>query len=255
MRAKKQGKLSFKTGWTRWWPFLTRAFRLGWGGLTRLLVRRRFLVGVGSFLLLVAVGWTIGRRLSPVVTSPPLTVADRAGAVDKKAPDYAAVLQERQADPAVLRSQLPAEEADRTAPAVDAGPVFTPRQLAPPVAGKVIKRSGWEKKDGAWRYHAGVDFSVPPGTPVVAAAAGRVVAVRTEAALGTVVVIEHGNDWQSLYGQLTGIQVVPGQEVARGALLGYSSRAGCGPAPGVHFNLYYRDDPVDPSTVLNLAQE
>ncbi|HHT05261.1 MAG TPA: peptidoglycan DD-metalloendopeptidase family protein [Hydrogenispora sp.] len=260
MGTGKQGKLDFKMGWTwgwsRWKQLLTQTRRLGRRVWTRFVVRQRFLVGVFCFLLLVAVGWGIGRRIGSWPYSQPLVIAEK-GAVSTEmvTPADEDLLRELQAELAALRAKLEEEGLAQAGAKAEPRPVFTPLQLRVPVAGKVTRGSGWEKKAGEWHYHSGVDLSVPPGTPVVAAAAGTVGVIKTDAALGTIVVIDHGNDWQSLYGHLTGIQVATGQEVAQGALLGYSARTGCGPAPGIHFSLYHQENPVDPLTVLNLTQE
>ncbi|NLM37591.1 MAG: peptidoglycan DD-metalloendopeptidase family protein [Firmicutes bacterium] len=284
MRTGDQGKLSFKTdrtgGWARAWmrlkQFPAAIFRLGRRGWTRFMVRQRFLVGVFAFLVLAAAGWGIGRRLRPSAGPTPLVVEEKPAVVTETVTtDYETLLREIQTELAALQARLmvadPAQTAQdqtgqtgktaqsaqtaQTAAETDPGPAFTPLKLVPPVAGKVTKRSGWEKKAGEWRYHSGVDLAVPPGTPVVAAAAGMVAEIKTDAALGTVVLLDHGHGWQSLYGQLTGVQVATGQQVAQGALLGYSARTSCGPAPGIHFNLYCREDPVDPLTMLDLALE
>lgn len=256
MNIKKQGKLDFKMGWARFKQLLIRSFQLGRRGWTRILVRQRLLVGALCFLLLVAVGWGIGRRIDSWEQPLPLVVEEKKTvSAETVTPDYETLLLELQTDLAALQAKLEEEGPVRTASEAESGPVFTPLQLMAPVAGKVTKRSGWEKKADEWHYHSGVDLSVPPGTRVVAAAAGTVGAIKTDAALGTIVVINHGNDWRSLYGHLTGIQVSTGQEVAQGTLLGYSSRASCGPEPGIHFSLYHQENPVDPLTVLNLTQE
>ncbi|HHW13021.1 MAG TPA: M23 family metallopeptidase [Firmicutes bacterium] len=264
MSTGKQGKLDFKMGWSgrlaRGWArlkqILAQTFRLSRRGWTRLVVRERFLVGALSFLALTTVGWGIGRRLSPSAAPMPLVIEEKpAVSAETGAGDYETLLRELQAELAALQAQMKTADPAQTASEAEAGPVFNPLKLTPPVAGKVTKRSGWEKKAGEWRYHSGVDLAVPPGTPVVAAAAGTVGAIKTDPALGTVVVLDHGQGWQSLYGQLTGIQVVTGQQVGQGALLGYSARTSCGPAPGIHFNLYHQENPVDPLTVLNLTQQ
>ena len=72
------------------------------------------------------------------------------------------------------------------------------------------------------RPHRGIDFAAARGTPVLAAAAGVVAAATTrypEAAIyGTVVVIDHGQGWQTLYAHLADFSVAPGQRMDDGFL-------------------------------------
>ena len=259
MSKNKQGKLDFKMGWTQglsWWKqLITRTLRLGRRGWTRFGLRWRLLGGALCFLLLAAAGWGIGRRISPLAAPFPLVVDEKAMSAETVTPDYETLLQELQADLAALQARINGEGPVPDAAEAESEPLFTPLQLTVPVNGRITKRSGWEKKAGEWHYHSGVDLSAAPGTPVVAAAAGTVGVIRTDVTLGTIVVIDHGNDWESLYGHLTGIQVSTGQKVEQGTLLGYSARTSCGPAPGIHFCLYHQENPVDPVTMLNLVQE
>lgn len=255
MSIGKQGKFDFKLGGAGWKEGLARLWRTGLGGWNRFYARRRFLVGTVSFLLLLAIGWGIGRQISPAPPAHPLVVQEASGSAGGETADLATLVRQLQADLSALRTQFAEEGTGSTAVAAEPAPTYTPLRLIPPLTGRVSRQSGWEKKAGEWRYHSGVDLSVPPGTAVVAVAAGRVGVIKTDPALGTIVAVDHGNDWRSLYGHLTRIQVSVGQEVAQGALLGYSSHASCGPEPGIHFNLYHQENPVDPVTMLNLAQD
>jgi septal ring factor EnvC (AmiA/AmiB activator) len=59
---------------------------------------------------------------------------------------------------------------------------------------------------------------------------------------GLMVVVDHGGKHHSLYAQLAEIDVVPGQEVAAGAVLGTADAAG----PGVYFEMRFQGRPEDP---------
>jgi len=63
----------------------------------------------------------------------------------------------------------------------------------------------------------GVDISSPTGTPVHAAADGIVARSEYYGGYGKLVVIDHGNGMSTRYGHLSRFNVVPGQEVRRGA--------------------------------------
>jgi len=102
--------------------------------------------------------------------------------------------------------------------------------------------------------HIGPDFAVPPGTEVVAPAAGvvRLVEKRMERG-GLKVCIDHGAGLVTTLGHLARALVAPGQRVARGeiiALSGMSSVDGIlffpWLAPHVHVNVVLGGRPVDP---------
>lgn len=102
--------------------------------------------------------------------------------------------------------------------------------------------------------HNGTDFAIPPGTTVVAAAPGVVVARRSEYNRGGLkLYLDHGNGLMTSYNHLARTRVAVGDEVARGqpvALAGYSgldALASLGAvAPHLHFNVYLGGVQVDP---------
>jgi len=93
--------------------------------------------------------------------------------------------------------------------------------------------------------HNGTDFAIPPGTAVVAAAPGRVVAIRSEYNRGGLkLYVEHGDGLLTTYNHLARAVARVGDDVARGqtiALSGYSGLDALAAfftvAPHVHFNV------------------
>src|SRR5690606_19500809 len=70
-------------------------------------------------------------------------------------------------------------------------------QFRRPIEGPVLL--GWQRRDG--RGHEGIDFGAKVGDRVAAAAAGRVIFAGDEPnRFGRLVVIDHGNDWYTAYG-------------------------------------------------------
>ena len=98
-------------------------------------------------------------------------------------------------------------------------------------------------------YHDGIDL-MAEGANVLAAADGTVTAVKNLPGLGTVVILTHGNGWESRYGHLQGIRVSPGQEVKAGTVLGTCSAKSCGENSGFHFSIYAKGQPVDPEGII-----
>jgi hypothetical protein len=78
------------------------------------------------------------------------------------------------------------------------------------------------------------DFSMPIGTPVVAAAAGRVVPIQTSESNTNSIVLDHGEGLYTIYAHLDRMHVVGGAIVKAGELIGYSGKD-YGLAPHLHF--------------------
>jgi peptidoglycan hydrolase-like protein with peptidoglycan-binding domain len=96
------------------------------------------------------------------------------------------------------------------------------------------------------RFHAGVDFAAPVGTPVRAAAAGRVVWVGSRGAWGLLVTLAHGDGSRTLYAHLHSAAVRLGDPVGAGETLGTVGATGVATGPHLHFEVRVRGAAVDP---------
>lgn len=120
------------------------------------------------------------------------------------------------------------------------------RAFSWPARGRISSRFGWR-----WgRLHEGVDIAVPSGTPVRAAAAGRVVYTGWAGNYGYLVSIDHGSRVVTRYAHNSRIVVRPGQRVTRGQVVAYSGDSGNSTGPHVHFEIRYNGRPVDPLPYL-----
>ena len=99
------------------------------------------------------------------------------------------------------------------------------------------------------RLHSGIDWSAPLGTPVSAAGKGRVLSADYAGAYGNRVVIDHGNGWQTLYGQLARISVRAGDCVDANAEIGAVGSTGLSAEPHLHFEVRRGGVPIDPMLV------
>jgi murein DD-endopeptidase MepM/ murein hydrolase activator NlpD len=102
------------------------------------------------------------------------------------------------------------------------------------------------------RLHAGVDFAVPIGTPVYAAADGTVIGSSPTGCGGNMAVVEHDNGWVTRYFHLSrfapGLQ--NGQRVEQGFTVGLSGSTGtCTTGPHLHYEVRIKGDPVDPLSI------
>jgi murein DD-endopeptidase MepM/ murein hydrolase activator NlpD len=94
--------------------------------------------------------------------------------------------------------------------------------------------------------HAGVDFGARTGTPVRAAARGRVVLAEPLFFSGRTVVVDHGLGLFSLYAHLSRLGVRTGQKVEAGALLGAVGATGRATGPHLHWAVRLQGARVDP---------
>lgn len=100
-------------------------------------------------------------------------------------------------------------------------------------------------------FQSGADFKREYGTPVYAAADGKVKMNWPYKGDGTTVKIQHGVKFSTLYTHLSGVEVDLGQQVKRGDLIGYVGNDGHSFEPHLHFEVRYRNRVVDPKTYLN----
>ena len=92
---------------------------------------------------------------------------------------------------------------------------------------------------GSAYLHSGVDFSVPVGTDVHAAAAGTVVAAvsTSDGAMGKHITLEHADGVRTQYLHLSAVNVAPGDQVAAGQVIGKSGNTGRSTGPHLHFTV------------------
>ena len=111
-----------------------------------------------------------------------------------------------------------------------------------PVAGPVTSPFGWR-----WgRMHEGIDIAAATGTPVHAAASGRVIYAGWMGGYGNLVVIDHGGGLATAYGHNSGFAVGNGQAVSQGQVIAYAGSTGNSTGPHVHFEVRVNGSPVDP---------
>ena len=97
------------------------------------------------------------------------------------------------------------------------------------------------------KFHAGLDFAAPQGTPIYATANGTVeTAGNTGNGYGNHVVINHGYGYQTLYGHMFRVKVREGQKVKRGEIIGWVGSTGKSTGPHCHYEVRRNGDAVDP---------
>lgn len=156
----------------------------------------------------------------------------------------------------LLRDDVQANEDDRL---VTAYSIITPTrywdgQFTPPVANPtVVSLFGTFRtylNNGAVRRHTGVDFRANVGTPVLAAANGRVVLSRPMDIHGNNVIIDHGWGVYTEYAHLSERYVVPGQFVLQGDVIGLSGNTGRSTGPHIHWEIAVAGVWVSPTVFI-----
>ena len=99
------------------------------------------------------------------------------------------------------------------------------------------------------RFHAGIDIGAGWGSPIVAAADGRVAVAGWAGGYGREVQIAHGGGVVSLYGHMSEIVASPGSYVRAGQVIGYVGSSGLSTGPHVHFEVRENGTPVNPLSV------
>lgn len=107
---------------------------------------------------------------------------------------------------------------------------------------------------GAYDYssvHPAVDFRAAEGDDVFAVDGGIVVYAGENAyGYGNLVMIDHGNNWVSVYARLSEILTACGESVTLGQLIAKAGSTGNGDGSHLHFELRYGGTPINPWSVL-----
>lgn len=155
--------------------------------------------------------------------------------------------------PAAQNMLLEPARLDADAAGLDAKRIGLAHPLIWPLEGWVS--SEFKEPRGAEGPHTGIDLVAARGTPVVAAAAGRVQIAGGDAEYGRVVVIDHGGSLSTLYGHNAELTVRPGEKIARGQRIASVGSTGRSTAPHLHFEVRQDGYALDPRCFLPAGNE
>jgi murein DD-endopeptidase MepM/ murein hydrolase activator NlpD len=121
-----------------------------------------------------------------------------------------------------------------------------------PVDGRLMSYFGRRSDpfSGEGAFHAGIDISVPTGTPVHATADGTVVSAEWAGEYGRMVVIDHGSGVQTYYAHMSRLEAIAGPWVHRGEIIGRSGSSGRATGAHVHYEVRRAGTPINPSQFL-----
>jgi murein DD-endopeptidase MepM/ murein hydrolase activator NlpD len=103
---------------------------------------------------------------------------------------------------------------------------------------------------GAGAMHAGLDFKGPAGTPILAAAQGRVTSAGNQSGYGNCIEITHANGLVTRYAHLSGFNVSLGQKVDRGVQIGRMGSTGRSTGSHLHFEVRLNGQAINPRKFL-----
>jgi len=134
---------------------------------------------------------------------------------------------------------------------VDAQTLGAEQGMEMPVSGRVSSGFGsrFHPILQRWRMHDGVDLAAPYGSPIVAAADGRVAAAGWRGGYGRAVAIQHAGGIETLYGHMSRIGVSPGEAVRQGQVIGYVGSTGLSTGPHLHYEVHKDGKLVNPLSV------
>ena len=120
-----------------------------------------------------------------------------------------------------------------------------------PVNGRVTSGFGsrFHPILGYRRMHAGLDLAASYGSPIVAAADGRVLLAGWSGGYGNLVRIGHAGGLQTMYGHMSRIVARSGEMVRQGQLIGYVGSTGLSTGPHLHYEVLKNGRPVNPTSV------
>lgn len=121
-----------------------------------------------------------------------------------------------------------------------------------PVKGPYSSRFGLKRffNDQPRNPHGGLDIAVPRHTPIYAPADGKIAEAKDFFFSGNCVFIDHGQGLTSFYAHMTEIEVVAGQAVKQGDLIGTVGDTGRVTGPHLHWSIGLNGTWVDPSLFL-----
>ncbi|WP_299056661.1 M23 family metallopeptidase [uncultured Polaribacter sp.] len=96
------------------------------------------------------------------------------------------------------------------------------------------------------KFHKGMDFTAPSGTPIYASGNGTVIRAQRSATFGNVVYIDHGYGYKTIYAHMSKIKAKRGEKVNRGDLIGYVGNTGRSVSAHLHYEVHKNDVALNP---------
>lgn len=98
------------------------------------------------------------------------------------------------------------------------------------------------------RMHQGTDIAAPHGTPILAAADGKVIFSGWEGGYGQLVIVDHGNGVKTKYGHCSKLLVSVGERVQQGDIIGKVGSTGHSTGPHLHYEVLREGQASNPES-------
>lgn len=98
--------------------------------------------------------------------------------------------------------------------------------------------------------HAGMDLACARGSVVMSTAQGTVAFSGVRGGYGNCVIVQHSDNFQTLYGHLSALHVKQGQQIAKGQPIGRVGSTGASTGNHLHYEVHRGGNPVDPTPFL-----
>jgi murein DD-endopeptidase MepM/ murein hydrolase activator NlpD len=130
-------------------------------------------------------------------------------------------------------------------------------QVVPAAAARITSGFGYRRDpfNGRPAMHSGIDFEGLIGSPIFAAAQGRVSFAGWRSGYGRTVEVTHPNGLMTRYAHLSRIDVREGQPVKAGARLGGLGSTGRSTGPHLHFEVRLNERAINPRPFLETARD
>lgn len=128
--------------------------------------------------------------------------------------------------------------------------------IYPAADGRISSHFG-ERSDpftGRISFHSGLDIAAPRGTEIYAAADGTVETVTRHQGYGNKIIIDHENEYRTLYAHLHTMAVESGDEVQKGDVIGGMGTTGRSTGVHLHYEVFRKGELVDPYPYITFHQ-
>ena len=121
-------------------------------------------------------------------------------------------------------------------------------RLQPPVKGRIISNFGTKRKGdyNAFTFQSGIDIKAERGAPVKNVFNGEVIFAQWLKGYGNLMIINHGNNYYTLYAHVEELYKKKGERVDTGEIIGTAGDTGSIKGPCLHFEVRHHGKPVDP---------
>lgn len=101
-------------------------------------------------------------------------------------------------------------------------------------------------------FHHGIDIPGWTGAPIRAGASGKVMNAFWAGGYGMTIMINHENGFKTIYAHLSKFNVKAGDYVTKGQLIALCGSTGLSTGPHLHYEIRYRNKPVNPQYFVDI---